>query len=58
MALKHKIFLFLGEGKHKIKQMAEQYACKCGIENLKSYSDFTEVCEHVHQKHSILQKTL
>jgi len=55
MSRNHKIFLFLGEGKHKIKQTAEQSACKHAIENLKKFSDFQSVCGQVHQKHSIFQ---
>ena len=30
-----KIFVFLGESKHKIKKKAEQMACKLAIETLK-----------------------
>jgi len=54
MALHHKIVLFLGEGHHKIKQTAEQYACKQAIEHLKTgYVDFTEVIDKIQQKYSV-----
>jgi dsRNA-specific ribonuclease len=32
-----KIFVFLGEGKHKIKKKAEQIACEYALEQLKGY---------------------
>jgi hypothetical protein len=53
----HKIFLFLGEGWHKIKQNAEQSACKNAIEHLKTYSDFSETIDKIQQKHNIFVKT-
>ena len=54
MALHHKIFVFLGEGTHKIKQTAEQMACLQAIEHLKGrYSDFAEVVEKIQQKYNI-----
>jgi hypothetical protein len=54
MALNHKIFVFLGEGTHKIKQTAEQMACLQAIEHLKGrYSDFSEVVEKIQQKYNI-----
>lgn len=54
MALNHKIFVFLGEGYHKIKQTAEQFACKQAIEHLKtSYIDFIEVVDKIQQKYSV-----
>ena len=37
MAVKGRIFLFLGEGKHKIKKKAEQIACEEAIRNLKEF---------------------
>jgi dsRNA-specific ribonuclease len=37
MAMHGKIFLFLGEGKHKIKKKAEQIACDTAIRNLMDY---------------------
>jgi len=53
MALHHKIFVFLGEGFHKIKQNAEQIACKQAIEHVKtSYRDFTETIEKIQQKYN------
>jgi dsRNA-specific ribonuclease len=55
MAIHHKIFLFLGEGYHKIKQNAEQIACKQAIDHLKTnYSDFGEVIDKIQQKYTIL----
>jgi hypothetical protein len=53
MALNHKIFLFLGEGCHKIKQTAEQMACKDAIGHLKGYSDFQETINKIQQKYTI-----
>jgi dsRNA-specific ribonuclease len=32
-----KIFVFLGEGKHKIKKKAEQIACETALEELKGF---------------------
>jgi dsRNA-specific ribonuclease len=37
MSINGKIFIFLGEGIHKIKKKAEQIACETAIENLKKY---------------------
>jgi dsRNA-specific ribonuclease len=37
MALNGKLFMFLGEGKHKIKKKAEQIACESAIQNLRAY---------------------
>ena len=37
MSVSGKIFLFLGEGKHKIKKKAEQIACDSAIQLLRSY---------------------
>jgi dsRNA-specific ribonuclease len=37
MAVHNKIFLFLGEGKHKIKKKAEQIACEEAIQHLKLF---------------------
>jgi dsRNA-specific ribonuclease len=55
MALHYKIFVFLGEGYHKIKQTAEQMACKQAIEHLKTtYTDFTEMSDKIQQKYNIL----
>jgi dsRNA-specific ribonuclease len=54
MALHHKIFMFLGEGHHKIKQSAEQMACKQAIEHLKNgYRDFQETIDKIQQKYNI-----
>ena len=54
MALHHKIFVFLGEGTHKIKQTAEQMACLQAIEHVKArYADFVEVVEKIQQKYNI-----
>ena len=47
------IYLFLGEGTHRIKQTAEQIACKNAIEYLKSYKDFDTVIGKVQQKHNV-----
>lgn len=53
MAQNQRIFLFLGEGRHRIKQTAEQYACKQAIENVKLLVDFSDVIDKVQQKHNI-----
>lgn len=53
MAYYQKIFLFLGEGKTKIKQNAEQMACLDAIEYLKTFKDFPEVIEKIQQKHNV-----
>lgn len=53
MAKKQKIFVYLGEGKHRLKQNAEQAACREAIENLKQMNDFEETIKHVQQKHNI-----
>jgi dsRNA-specific ribonuclease len=37
MSLHGKIFVFLGEGKHKIKKKAEQIACENAIHNLSNF---------------------
>jgi dsRNA-specific ribonuclease len=37
MSVSGKIFLFLGEGKHKIKKKAEQIACDSAIQLLRNY---------------------
>jgi dsRNA-specific ribonuclease len=53
MAVNHKIFVFLGEGYHKIKQTAEQMACKQAIEHLKThYFDFQDTVEKIQQKYN------
>ena len=52
MAYYKQIYLFLGEGYHKIKQNAEQMACKDAIEYVKTMKDFLDVIEKVQQKHS------
>jgi dsRNA-specific ribonuclease len=55
MAIHHKIFVFLGEGYHKIKQTSEQIACKQAIEQLKhKYHDFQETIDKIQQKYNIL----
>ena len=53
MALNQKIFVFLGEGRHKIKQTAEQMACKAAIGHLKKYSDFQDTIQKIQQKYNI-----
>jgi dsRNA-specific ribonuclease len=54
MAVNHKIFVFLGEGMHKIKQTAEQMACKQAIEHLKmKYTDFGEITDKIQQKYNV-----
>jgi dsRNA-specific ribonuclease len=53
MAQYQKIFVFLGEGNHRIKQTAEQMACKEAIENVKTFSDFNNVICKVQQKHNV-----
>lgn len=53
MALHQKIFVFLGEGCHKIKQSAEQMACKDAIGHLKKYSDFQDTIQKIQQKYNI-----
>lgn len=52
MSYYQKIYLFLGEGKHKIKQNAEQSACRDAIEYIKSMRDFSDVINKVQQKHN------
>ena len=52
MAKHQKIYLFLGEGVHKIKQQSEQMACKEAIQHLKDYSDFQEIIGKIQQKHN------
>jgi hypothetical protein len=37
MAVNGRIFLFLGEGTHKIKKKAEQIACEEAISHLKDF---------------------
>ena len=37
MAERNRVFVFLGEGSHKIKKKAEQISCKSAIELLKNY---------------------
>jgi len=37
MSVHRKIFLFLGEGKHKIKKKAEQIACESAIQTLRAF---------------------
>jgi dsRNA-specific ribonuclease len=34
MSVNSKVFIFLGEGKHKIKKKAEQIACEMAIKRL------------------------
>lgn len=53
MAQYQKIFVFLGEGNHRIKQTAEQMACKEAIENVKTFSDFNSIIGKVQQKHNV-----
>lgn len=52
MALNNKIFLCLGDGYHKIKQLAEQSACRKGIEKVKKLTDFNDVFEKVQHKYN------
>ena len=42
MSFHKKMFIFLGEGRHKIKKKAEQISCESAIQNL---SDFGESVE-------------
>ena len=51
MAQYNCIYLFLGEGVHRIKQTAEQTACKNAIELFKQFQDFELVIQKVQQKH-------
>lgn len=37
MSVQNKIFLFLGEGRHKIKKKAEQFACEEALRNLEGF---------------------
>lgn len=55
MAKYQKLYLFLGEGTHKIKQQAEQMACKDAIEHLKTFHDFHEIIAKVQQKHNAFE---
>jgi hypothetical protein len=57
MAIVQKIFMFLGQGQHRIKQNAEQFACKDAIENIKRFNDFADVIDNVQQKHNIYNDT-
>ena len=38
MSANHRVFIFLGEGRHKIKKKAEQIACESAIRVLATYS--------------------
>ena len=51
LSQKQCIYLFLGEGTHKIKQTAEQIACRNGIEMFKQFRDFSDITGKVQQKH-------
>jgi dsRNA-specific ribonuclease len=54
MAVHHRIFVFLGEGTHRIKQTAEQMACRNAIDNLKqTFTDFSEIIEKIQQKYNV-----
>lgn len=55
MAKNQKIYLFLGDGIHKIKQQAEQMACKEAIHHFKQFSDFQEIIGKVQQKHNVYE---
>jgi hypothetical protein len=57
LASKHSIYLFLGEGTHKTKQMAEQIACRSAIELFKGFHDFHETVEKIQQKHTAFSRT-
>jgi len=35
MSVNSKVFIFLGEGKHKIKKKAEQIACELALKHIK-----------------------
>ena len=37
MSEKNKIFVFLGEGQHKIKKKAEQIACEMALKNISKF---------------------
>ena len=52
IAKNQSIYLFLGEGTHKTKQVAEQIACKHAINFFKSLNDFTEVTNKIQQKYN------
>ena len=51
MAQCNSIYLFLGEGTHRIKLTAEQTACKNAIELFKQFADFEIIIQKVQQKH-------
>ena len=53
MAKHQKIFMFMGEGYHRIKQTAEQMACKEAIEHVKQFIDFNDIIDKVQQKHNV-----
>ena len=42
---KNKIFLFMGEGQHKIKRKAEQIACNEAIKRIQENNEFMEITE-------------
>jgi ribonuclease III len=56
LANNHSIYLFLGEGTHKTKQMAEQIACRCAIELFKEFHDFQETVDKIQQKHTAFSR--
>ena len=56
LANHHSIYLFLGEGTHKTKQMAEQIACRCAIELFKEFHDFQETVDKIQQKHTAFSR--
>lgn len=56
LANHHSIYLFLGEGTHKTKQMAEQIACRCAIELFKDFHDFQETVDKIQQKHTAFSR--
>lgn len=58
MAQNQKIYLFLGDGRNRIKQTAEQMACKDAIEHVKNYNDFSDIINKVQQKHNVYQGEL
>ncbi len=53
MAQHQKVLLFLGTGTNRLKQVAEQNACKDAIDHLKMFSDFEQSIKHVQQKHNV-----
>jgi dsRNA-specific ribonuclease len=53
MAKKQNILVYLGKSNNKIKQVAEQIACKNAIDNIKIKTDYSEIVEKLQHKHNI-----